>query len=136
MPLLKKIGLLIETETDNCDNENEKCYEPLASIFHLQFKDMNLLEEDDSNVTIEILKAKALATANNNSLRTTIKEEPQDNYDLQTSTQTDIETKQVACVKRQENSMRPNKRPCLNLLKVDFLFPVGNQENFIKISFL
>ena len=71
MPLLKKIGLLIETETDNCDNENEKCYEPLASILHLQFKDMNLLEEDDSNVTIEILKAKALATANNNSLRTT-----------------------------------------------------------------
>ena len=70
MPLLKKIGLLIETETDNCDNENEKCYEPLASILHLQFKDMNLLE-DDSNITIEILKAKALATANNNSLRTT-----------------------------------------------------------------
>ena len=98
--------------------------------------DMNLLEEDDSNVTIEILKAKALATANNNSLRTTIKEEPQDNYDLQTSTQTDIETKQVVCVKRQENSMRPNKRPCLNLLKVDFSFPVGNQEYFIKISFL
>ena len=70
---------------------------------------MNLLEEDDSNVTVEILKAKALTTANNNSLRTTIKEEPQDNYDLQTSTQTDIETKQVVCVKRQENSMQPNK---------------------------
>ena len=109
MPLLKKIGLLIETETDNRDNENEKCYEPLASILHLQFKDMNLLEEDDSNVTVEILKAKTLATANNNSIRTTIKEEPQDNNDLQTSTQTDIETKQVVCVKRQENSMRPNK---------------------------
>lgn len=77
---------------------------------------MNLLEEDDSNVTIEILKAKALATANNNSLRTTIKEEPQDNYDLQTSTQTDSETKQVVCIKCKENSMRPNKRPCLNLL--------------------
>ena len=108
MPLLKKIGLLIETETDNRDYENEKCYEPLASILHLQFKDMNLLE-DDSNVTVEILKAKALATANNNSRRTTIKEEPQDNYDLQTSTQTDIETKQVVWVKRQENSMQPNK---------------------------
>lgn len=97
---------------------------------------MNLLKEDDSNVTIEILKAKALATANNNSLRTTIKES-QDNYDLQTGTQTDTdsETKQVVCVKRQ-NRMRPNKRPYLNLLKVDFLFPVGNQEYFIVISFL
>jgi hypothetical protein len=37
---------------------------------------MNFLDEDDRNAAIELLKANALATANNNSLHTTIREEP------------------------------------------------------------
>jgi hypothetical protein len=36
---------------------------------------MNFLDEDDRNAAIELLKANALATANNNSLHTTIREE-------------------------------------------------------------
>jgi hypothetical protein len=40
---------------------------PLASILHPRFKDMNFLDEDDRNAAIELLKANALATANNNS---------------------------------------------------------------------
>jgi hypothetical protein len=60
---------------------------PLASILHLRFKDMNFLDEDDRNMAIELLKANALATVNNNSLHTTIKEEPQGNPRLSQSFQ-------------------------------------------------
>ena len=69
--------------------------------------------------TIELLKANALATANNNSLYTTIKEEPQGNSEAQSVipniTQTDSETEQVDFVKHEENSMPPNKKPRLNM---------------------
>jgi hypothetical protein len=101
MLLLKKVeGLLIETETDTTvikkmkkvmrenirrryeknQSENE-CMPvlPLASILHPRFKDMNFLDENDRSAAIELLKANALATTNNNSLHTTIKEEPQGN---------------------------------------------------------
>jgi hypothetical protein len=54
---------------------------PLASILHPRFKDMNFLDEDDRNAAIELLKANAVATANNNSLHTTIKEEPRSTVD-------------------------------------------------------
>jgi len=101
MPLLKKMeGLLIETEIDTTVikkmkkvmRENiHRCYEknqsenegmpvlPLASILHPRFKDMNFLDENDRSAAIEMLKANALATTNNNLLHTTIKEEPQGN---------------------------------------------------------
>ena len=141
MPLLKKMeGLLIETETDTTvikkmkkvtrenirrryernQSENE-CMPvlPLASILHPRFKDMNFLDEDDRNAAIELLKANALATANNNSLHTTIREEPQGNseaqYVIPNFTQTDSETEQVDFVKHEENSMPPNKKPRLNM---------------------
>jgi hypothetical protein len=69
---------------------------------------MNFLDEDDCNAAIELLKANALATANNNSLHTTIKEEPQGNCEAQSVipniTQTDS-----------ENNMPPNKKPRLNM---------------------
>jgi hypothetical protein len=56
-----------------------------------------------------LLKANALATANNNSLHTTIREEPQGNseaqYVIPNFTQTDSETEQVDFVKHEENSM-------------------------------
>ena len=105
MPLLKKMeGLLIETEIDTTViNKMKKLWEkisvgvqgenecmpvlPLASILHLRFKDMNFLDEDDRNMAIELLKANALATVNNNSLHTTIKEEPQGNPRLSQSFQ-------------------------------------------------
>lgn len=54
---------------------------PLTSIVHPRFKDINFLEEDDRNAAIEHLEANALATANNNSLHTTLNEEPQCNYE-------------------------------------------------------
>ena len=92
---------------------------PLASILHPQFKDMNFLDEDDRNAAIELLTANALATANNNSLHTTIKEEPQSNSEAQSVipniTQTDSETEQVDFVKHEENNMPPNKKPRLNM---------------------
>jgi hypothetical protein len=50
-----------------------------STFLHPRFKDMNFLDEDDRNAAIELLKANALATANNNSLHTTIREEPQGN---------------------------------------------------------
>jgi hypothetical protein len=70
---------------------------------------MNFLDEDDRNAAIELLKANALATANNNSLHTTIKEEPQGNSEAQSVipniTQTDSETEQVDFVKHEENNI-------------------------------
>ena len=64
-------------------------------------------------------KPNALATANNNSLHTTLKEEPQGNSEAQSVipniTQTDSETEQVDFVKHEENNMQPNKKPRLNM---------------------
>ena len=80
---------------------------------------MNFLDEDDRNAAIELLKANALATTNNNSLHTTIKEEPQGNSEAQSVipniTQTDSETGQVDFVKHEQNNMPPNKKPRLNM---------------------
>jgi hypothetical protein len=133
-------GLLIETETDTTvikkmkknmrenicrrseknQGENEcMLVLPLASILHPRFKDMNFLDEDDRNAAIELQKANALATTNNNSLHTTIKEEPQGNSEAQSVipniTQTDSETGQVDFVKHEQNNMPPNKKPRLNM---------------------
>ena len=69
---------------------------------------MNFLDEDDCNAAIELLKANALATANNNSLHTTIKE-------AQSVIPNITQTEQVDFVKHEENNMPPNKKPRLNM---------------------